>query len=107
MYVDKKLRGVKAVQTLSRLNRIQPEKEEGFVLDFVNDAEAMQESFEDYFEMKITETTDPTELYVAHGYLTGFRVIDEDEARATREFLETLGDPFQQELEELRGSSIE
>jgi hydrogenase expression/formation protein HypC len=39
----------------------------------------------------------------------GFAIsrIDEDEARATREFLETLGDPFQQELEELRGSSIE
>ena len=43
MYVDKRLSGVQAVQTLSRLNRTHPGKEDTFVLDFVNNAEDVQE----------------------------------------------------------------
>ena len=50
MYVDKRLDGVKAVQTLSRLNRICPGKEDTFVLDFVNDAEDIREAFKPYYE---------------------------------------------------------
>lgn len=50
MIVDKKLRGVKAVQTLSRLNRICPGKEDTFVLDFVNTAEDIQEAFQPYYQ---------------------------------------------------------
>ena len=50
MYVDKKLSGVKAVQTLSRLNRTCPGKEDTFILDFANDRETILASFQDYYE---------------------------------------------------------
>ena len=64
MYVDKKLGGVNAVQTLSRLNRVHPEKEETVVLDFVNDAQTIQESFQPYYEKTIlSEATDPNTIY--------------------------------------------
>lgn len=64
MYVDKKLHGVKCVQTLSRLNRMHAGKEDTFVLDFVNEAQDIQESFQPYYEMTIVEEqTDPNYLY--------------------------------------------
>lgn len=69
MYVDKKLDGVHAVQTLSRLNRTMPGKEDTFVLDFVNDAEDIKRAFEPYFEATVLESrTDPALLYdLKHG----------------------------------------
>ena len=64
MYVDKKLSGVKAVQTLSRLNRTSSGKEDTFVLDFVNDRETILDSFQPYYEVTtVEETTDPNHLY--------------------------------------------
>lgn len=64
MYVDKKLGGVGAVQTLSRLNRTCPRKDNVFVLDFVNDAESIQEAFQPYYTSTIlSESTDPNILY--------------------------------------------
>lgn len=64
MYVDKKLSGVKAVQTLSRLNRMCPGKEDTFILDFVNETEDILNSFQPYYELTtIEETTDPNHLY--------------------------------------------
>jgi type I restriction enzyme R subunit len=64
MYVDKRLSGVQAVQTLSRLNRIAPGKEDTFVLDFVNEAEEIRLSFQPYYEQTIVaETADPNRLY--------------------------------------------
>ena len=64
MYVDKKLSGVKAVQTLSRLNRTHPGKEETFVLDFANDRQTIIDSFQPYYELTtMAETTDPNHLY--------------------------------------------
>lgn len=64
MYVDKKLHGVKAVQTLSRLNRTCPGKEDTFVLDFANDRQTILDSFQPYYELtKIEERTDPNLLY--------------------------------------------
>lgn len=64
MYVDKRLSGVQAVQTLSRLNRSCPGKEDTFVLDFVNDAEEIRRSFQPYYEETIVaETADPQALY--------------------------------------------
>jgi type I restriction enzyme R subunit len=65
MYVDKKLGGVNAVQTLSRLNRTYPpEKEDTCVLDFANDAGEIQKAFQPYFESTLlTEPTDPNKLY--------------------------------------------
>ena len=63
MYVDKKLDGISAVQTLSRLNRINPGKEDTFVLDFANDAEIIRESFKPYYESTIGTPTDPNILF--------------------------------------------
>jgi len=64
MYVDKKLSGVKAVQTLSRLNRTYPGKTDTFILDFVNKAEDIQEAFKPYYDKTIVEeTTDPNLIY--------------------------------------------
>ena len=64
MYVDKKLGGVNAVQTLSRLNRTHPAKDDTMVLDFANEAEAIREAFEPYYEHTIlSEGTDPNLLH--------------------------------------------
>ena len=64
MFVDKKLSGVKAVQTLSRLNRTMRGKQDTFVLDFVNSAEDIQKAFEPYYEETILEQeTDPNVVY--------------------------------------------
>jgi type I restriction enzyme R subunit len=64
MYVDKMLAGVKAVQTLSRLNRSHPLKHDTFVLDFANSVDVIQEAFKDYYRMTIlSEATDPNKLH--------------------------------------------
>ena len=64
MYVDKRLSGIQAVQTLSRLNRTCRGKEETFVLDFVNEREEILDSFQDYYEgTTIAESVDPQRLY--------------------------------------------
>ena len=64
MYVDKKLGGVNAVQTLSRLNRVCNGKEDTCILDFGNDVDEIQKAFQPYFEATLlTEPTDPNKLY--------------------------------------------
>jgi len=64
MYVDKRLAGIQAVQTLSRLNRTHPLKEDTFVLDFVNDREEIQEAFKVYYEgAEMGEEVDPARMY--------------------------------------------
>ena len=64
MYVDKRLAGIQAVQTLSRLNRIHPLKEDTFVLDFVNDRQEIREAFKTYYEgVKMGEEVDPAHMY--------------------------------------------
>ncbi|MGD2087425.1 MAG: DEAD/DEAH box helicase family protein [Candidatus Aminicenantes bacterium] len=76
MYVDKKLSGVKAVQTLSRLNRIYPGKENTFILDFANEEEEIQVAFQDYYEKTIlSETTDPNKLYDLKNKIDNFQVV--------------------------------
>ncbi len=63
MYVDKRLDGVQAVQTLSRLNRMIPGKDAPFVLDFVNDAEDIYRAFKPYFDKTgLREPSDPAKL---------------------------------------------
>lgn len=75
MYVDKKLGGVNAVQTLSRLNRIFPGKTATMVLDFENDAQDIQLAFEPYYEATVlSEGTDPNLLYEIQTRLSGFPV---------------------------------
>lgn len=64
MYVDKRLSGIQAVQTLSRLNRIHPLKEDTFVLDFVNDRDEIQAAFKTYHEgAELGQEADPNNLY--------------------------------------------
>jgi type I restriction enzyme R subunit len=64
MYVDRRLAGIQAVQTLSRLNRIHPLKEDTFVLDFVNERDEIREAFKTYFEgAEIGEEVDPARMY--------------------------------------------
>jgi type I restriction enzyme R subunit len=64
MYVDKRLAGIQAVQTLSRLNRTHPLKEDTFVLDFVNDRDEIREAFKVYYEgAEMGEAVDPARLY--------------------------------------------
>ena len=64
MYVDKTLSGIKAVQTLSRLNRAHPKKHDVFVLDFLNDADTIRDSFADFYRATIlADETDPDKLH--------------------------------------------
>src|SRR5581483_2330690 len=70
MYVDKRLAGIQAVQTLSRLNRTHPLKEDTFVLDFVNDREEIREAFKVYYEgAEMGEEVDPVQMYAIKGEL--------------------------------------
>ena len=64
MYVDKTLSGIKAVQTLSRLNRAHPKKHDVFVLDFLNNLETIRLSFDDYYRTTfLADETDPNKLH--------------------------------------------
>ena len=75
MYVDKILSGIKAVQTLSRLNRANPKKHDVFVLDFMNDVDTIQEAFADYYRTTIlSEETDPNKLHDLKTALDGYQV---------------------------------
>jgi len=77
MHVDKKLGGVNAVQTLSRLNRTHPEKEEAMVLDFANEADEIQKAFAPFYEKTLlSESTDPNLLYDLETRLDDFSVYD-------------------------------
>src|SRR3989339_276043 len=83
MYVDKKLSGVKAVQTLSRLNRTHPGKEDTFIMDFQNDRETIIESFQPYYELTtLTEPTDPNHLYDLKGKMDASKVYFQSEIDA-------------------------
>ena len=93
MYVDKKLSGVKAVQTLSRLNRTHPGKEDTFILDFTNDRETILESFQPYYELTtMNETTDPNHLYDLKGKLDASNVYYQSEVDAFAKVFYKPGD---------------
>ena len=80
MYVDKRLDGIQAVQTLSRLNRTAPGKEETFVLDFVNEREAILASFQDYYQTTtVADEVDPQRLYELEHELQAFQVYSASE----------------------------
>lgn len=117
MYVDKKLSGVKAVQTLSRLNRMYPGKQDTFVLDFVNETEDILESFQPYYELTTVETsTDPNHLYNLEHEIKKAQIIWDSEVdnfcniyfKSTRSFnvadqkkLYSLTDPAVQRFKQL------
>jgi len=92
MYVDKRLDGVKAVQTLSRLNRTYPGKDDTFILDFVNKAEDIQGAFEPYFdETRIEQPTDPNRLYDFKTLLDGCGVYQPSEVEAAQAAIQAAG----------------
>jgi type I restriction enzyme R subunit len=75
MYVDKTLSGIKAVQTLSRLNRAHPQKYDVFVLDFMNETDTIQNAFADYYRTTaLSEETDPNKLHDLQAALDGYQV---------------------------------
>lgn len=75
MYVDKPLSGIKAVQTLSRLNRAHPQKHDVCVLDFQNDTTTIQAAFADYYRTTIlSDETDPNKLHDLKAALDGYQV---------------------------------
>ncbi len=80
MYVDRKLAGLQAVQTLSRLNRTYPGKERTFVLDFQNTIEDMQNAFRPFFEVTALESnSDPNQIYELEARLKTFGILDNGE----------------------------
>ncbi len=83
MYVDKKLGGVGAVQTLSRLNRTAPGKRGTMVIDFANDAAEIKAAFEPYYETTLlSEATDPNLLYELQTRLAAFPVYTDADINA-------------------------
>src|SRR5690606_25515933 len=112
MYVDKKLGGVNAVQTLSRLNRTHPEKRSTMVLDFANEAAEIKKAFEPYYETTLlSEATDPNLLYEIETRLADFGVYTEKDvqefakvyfnARATQDRLYAALTPLVDRFREL------
>lgn len=80
MFVDKKLKGVKAVQTLSRLNRTCSGKTDTYVLDFVNEAEDIQKSFAPYFECTtLDEGIDPNRIYDIRKNIQDFNLYSKED----------------------------
>ncbi len=91
MYVDKKLSGIQAVQTLSRLNRTHPGKEDTFVLDFENEQSEIKEAFEPFYgKTTVTEETDPQHLQQLASELKAFRIYDQSDVDR---FAEVFFDP--------------
>jgi type I restriction enzyme R subunit len=83
MFADKRLAGIQAVQSLSRLNRIHPLKEDTFVLDFVNGREEIREAFKVYYEgAEMGEEVDPARMYAIKGELDASGIyLDEEVER--------------------------
>ncbi|HFP6571306.1 TPA: type I restriction endonuclease subunit R [Enterococcus faecalis] len=80
MYVDKPLSGVKAVQTLSRLNRTCPGKSDTFILDFVNETEEIKKAFQPYYETTALESeTDPNLLYELKDTIDQYEIVTLEE----------------------------
>lgn len=80
MYVDRKLSGLQAVQTLSRLNRTRAGKERTFILDFQNTIEDIQTAFRPFYEATTVEAmSDPNQVYDLEGRLFKFGYLDKDE----------------------------
>ncbi|MDD4625000.1 MAG: DEAD/DEAH box helicase family protein, partial [Candidatus Pacebacteria bacterium] len=108
MYVDKKLGGVMAVQTLSRLNRTAKGKEDTMVLDFANYEEEIQKAFQPYYDKAIlTKATDPNKLYDLERNLLDFGIFAKNDVEkfakvffkrgTTQEKLHPLLDPIVEE----------
>jgi type I restriction enzyme R subunit len=83
MYVDKKLSGIAAVQTLSRLNRAYPSKDTTYILDFINDPKDILEAFQTYYETaELSGVTDPEVVYNLRNKLDSQGFYDESDINA-------------------------
>lgn len=116
MYVDKQLSGVKAVQTLSRLNRCHPKKQDTFVLDFANDPEMIQKAFQDYYKStvlvgesdvnKLNDLTETIEVFCFYTQDDVDRVVElkltgnDDDRPAMDAVLDGVTERFKEELNE-------
>jgi type I restriction enzyme R subunit len=89
MYIMKKLKGVNAVQTLSRLNRIcPPYKKRTFILDFVNSYEDMTTAFSTYYTTTLlANSVTPTAIYDLEAKIDGYTVIDPDDIEKVNELI--------------------
>ena len=102
MYVDKKLGGVGAVQTLSRLNRTTPDKNETFVLDFVNETDEIVDSFQPYYTTTVlSEATDQNLLYDLQRDILQFKAFSAEEVEgfATEYYLNSTHDKLNRALD--------
>jgi type I restriction enzyme R subunit len=105
MYVDKPLSGIKAVQTLSRLNRAHPQKHDCFVLDFQNNSEAITFAFQDYYcTTLLAEETDPNKLHDLKTALDNARVYTPEQVRQVVEHF--LNDAERDKLDPILDASV-
>ena len=82
MYVDKTLSGIRAVQTLSRLNRAHPKKHDVFILDFLNESDMIRDAFADYYRATIlSEETDPNKLHDLQADLDAAQVYSSEQIK--------------------------
>ncbi|WP_322154760.1 type I restriction endonuclease subunit R [Paratractidigestivibacter sp.] len=92
LVVDKKLKDVKAVQTLCRVNRIHPDKEDTYILDFVNKPEDIQKAFERFYtETSLSEQINTDLLYQVQADIRGYGLYDEADIEAAAEIVFTDG----------------
>ena len=92
LVVDKKLKDVKAVQTLCRVNRIHPDKEDTYLLDFVNKPEDIQKAFERFYtETSLSEQINTDLLYQVQTDIRGYGLYDESDIEAAAEIVFTDG----------------
>lgn len=92
LVVDKKLKDVKAVQTLCRVNRIHPDKEDTYILDFVNKPEDIQKAFERFYtETSLSEQINTDLLYQVQTDIRGYGLYDESDSEAAAEIVFTDG----------------
>ena len=107
MYVDKLLSGVRAVQTLSRLNRTRLGKNDTFVLDFVNSAEDIQGHFRPFFEQTTAAPTDPNVLYNLRDRILRAAIIHPDEQAAAVKAMMSRDPSRSQSVYALTGPAVE
>src|SRR5438445_835853 len=106
MYVDKPLSGIKAVQTLSRLNRAHPQKHDCFVLDFQNNSEAITFAFQDYYRTTLlAEETDPNKLHDLKAALDNAQVYSREQVEQVVELF--LGGADREKLDPILDACVE
>ena len=105
MYVDKPLAGIKAVQTLSRLNRAHPQKHDCFVLDFQNNSEAITLAFQDYYRTTLlAEETDPNKLHDLKAALDAAQVYSPEQVQQVVALF--LGDAARDQLDPILDACV-